>query len=60
MGCAIRLAALVAALFFDFFVKAGEGGTLVFGVFATIELGVGLRKIEVHFGAAGIEAHGGL
>ena len=56
MGRAVGLAALVAALVFDFCVEAGKGGAFALGIFATIELGVGFSEIEMHFRAAGIEA----
>ena len=59
MCSAIGLAALVAALLFDFVVEAGEGGAFTFGIFAPIEFGVGFGEIEVHLRAARIEANGG-
>ena len=50
MGSAVGLTALVAALFFDFGVESGEEGTFAFRVLATIQFGVHLREIEMHFG----------
>lgn len=60
MGGAVGLAALVAALVFNFRIKSSKGGAFAFGIFAAIELGVSFGEIEMHFGTAGIEVGGGL
>jgi len=60
MGGSVGLTALAGTLFFDLFIQAGEECALAGSVFLAIEPGVGFGKIEMHFGAPGIELGSGL
>ena len=58
MGGAVSLAAVLAALFFDFRIELSEDSTLSLRIFPSIQFGISLGKIEMDFRAAGVEFHG--